>query len=180
MSWASRSKIRLAEHADPQLRVAAAALQPDPQDESSDPFRATVPPCAEHGLMVSARRHRSVAAPADPVDNAAVSPVIPALGNLKWLTSAVLMAAARGGCRCDHLDLFQRGTARNLSSRASRWLHDPAESRPGPPPQGQGQRRRQEAGGVLWRDVPDRCAAARLRTSLWRLRRSGADVLTSK
>jgi DNA-binding SARP family transcriptional activator len=37
--------------------------------------------------------------------------------------------------------------------------------------------RRAEAGGLLWPDVPDARAAARLRTALWRLRRSGLDVL---
>ena len=37
--------------------------------------------------------------------------------------------------------------------------------------------RREEAGGILWPDVPDCRAAARLRTTLWRLRRSGSDVL---
>jgi DNA-binding SARP family transcriptional activator len=39
--------------------------------------------------------------------------------------------------------------------------------------------RREEAGGILWPDVPDGRAAARLRTTLWRLGRSGSDVLTS-
>jgi len=38
---------------------------------------------------------------------------------------------------------------------------------------------REEAGGILWPDVPDRTATARLRTTLWRLRRSGSDVLTT-
>lgn len=39
--------------------------------------------------------------------------------------------------------------------------------------------RRDEAGGILWPDVPDTRAAARLRTALWRLRRSGLDVLAA-
>jgi DNA-binding SARP family transcriptional activator len=39
--------------------------------------------------------------------------------------------------------------------------------------------RREEAGGILWPDVPDTRAAARLRTALWRLRRCGLDVLTT-
>jgi DNA-binding SARP family transcriptional activator len=39
--------------------------------------------------------------------------------------------------------------------------------------------RRIEAAGILWPDVPDARAAARLRTTLWRLRRSGLDVLAA-
>lgn len=38
---------------------------------------------------------------------------------------------------------------------------------------------REEAGGILWPDVPDHRATARLRTALWRMRRSGSDVLTT-
>jgi DNA-binding SARP family transcriptional activator len=40
--------------------------------------------------------------------------------------------------------------------------------------------RREEAAGVLWPDVPDYRAAARLRTALWRLRRSGPHILTAE
>jgi DNA-binding SARP family transcriptional activator len=36
---------------------------------------------------------------------------------------------------------------------------------------------RDEVGGILWPDVPDTKATARLRTTLWRLQRSGPDVL---
>ena len=39
--------------------------------------------------------------------------------------------------------------------------------------------RREEAGGILWPDVPDCRAAARLRTTLWRLRQSEPGVLSS-
>jgi len=39
--------------------------------------------------------------------------------------------------------------------------------------------RREEAGGVLWPDVPDYRAAGRLRTTLWRLRRSEPEILNS-
>lgn len=39
--------------------------------------------------------------------------------------------------------------------------------------------RREEAGGILWPDIPDRHAAARLRTTLWRLRQSEPDILNS-
>jgi DNA-binding SARP family transcriptional activator len=39
--------------------------------------------------------------------------------------------------------------------------------------------RRVEAAGILWPDVSDAQAAARLRTTLWRLRRSGPDVLAA-
>lgn len=39
--------------------------------------------------------------------------------------------------------------------------------------------RRVEAAGILWPDVPDARATARLRTTLWRLRRSGPDVLSA-
>ena len=39
--------------------------------------------------------------------------------------------------------------------------------------------RRVEAAGILWPDVPDAQANARLRTTLWRLRRSGIDVLSA-
>jgi DNA-binding SARP family transcriptional activator len=38
---------------------------------------------------------------------------------------------------------------------------------------------REEAGGILWPDVPGGRAAARLRTTLWRLRQSGLAVLAS-
>lgn len=38
---------------------------------------------------------------------------------------------------------------------------------------------REEAGGILWPDVPDYRAAARLRTTLWRLRRSVPDFLST-
>jgi DNA-binding SARP family transcriptional activator len=39
--------------------------------------------------------------------------------------------------------------------------------------------RRVEAAGILWPDVSDARATARLRTTLWRLRRSGLDVLAA-
>lgn len=39
--------------------------------------------------------------------------------------------------------------------------------------------RREEAAGILWPDIPDARANARLRTTLWRLRRSGLDVLSA-
>ena len=39
--------------------------------------------------------------------------------------------------------------------------------------------RRVEAAGILWPDSPDARANARLRTTLWRLRRSGLDVLSA-
>ena len=39
--------------------------------------------------------------------------------------------------------------------------------------------RREEAGGILWPDIPDYRAAARLRTTLWRLRQSEPDILNS-
>ena len=39
--------------------------------------------------------------------------------------------------------------------------------------------RRAEAAGILWPEVSDGRAAARLRTALWRLRRSGLDVLAA-
>lgn len=38
--------------------------------------------------------------------------------------------------------------------------------------------RRVEAAGILWPDIPEARANARLRTTLWRLRRSGLDVLS--
>jgi DNA-binding SARP family transcriptional activator len=37
--------------------------------------------------------------------------------------------------------------------------------------------RREEASGTLWPEIPDLRAGARLRTTLWRLHRSGRDVL---
>src|SRR5215471_15840508 len=39
--------------------------------------------------------------------------------------------------------------------------------------------RRVEAAGILWPDIPDARANVRLRTTLWRLRRSGLDVLSA-
>jgi DNA-binding SARP family transcriptional activator len=38
---------------------------------------------------------------------------------------------------------------------------------------------REQAGGILWPDVPDCRAAARLRTALWRLHRAGDGVIHS-
>ena len=38
---------------------------------------------------------------------------------------------------------------------------------------------RAEAGGILWPDVPDGKATARMRTTVWRLHKSGLDVLST-
>jgi hypothetical protein len=99
-------QIRLAEHANPQLRVAAAALQPDTQDERSGPFRTAVLPSAGHVLMMPARRHRSVTTPAEAADFGRTAPNMSSPAS-PWRDQADPQIAVRPEC-CQHARIPRR------------------------------------------------------------------------